>query len=109
MIYGGGGRSRALAGMKDAEKERAFLDDLHRLYPQTRGHIAETWLMPWQYAVPHATPGRLRVQETLDRGIADRVFLAGDWVGEFGAMETAAETGVDAAAAARRVLSADRA
>ena len=109
MIYGGGGRARALAGLTDAEKEQAFLDDLHRLYPQTRGHIAETWLMPWQYAVPHATPGRWRAQETLDRGIADRVFLAGDWVGEFGAMETAAETGVDAAAAARRVLSADRA
>ena len=106
MVYGGGGRARALAGMSEAEMERAFLDDLHRLYPQTRGHIAETWLMPWQYAVPHATPGRWRVQETLERGIAGRVFLAGDWVGEFGAMETAALTGVDAAASVRSVLDA---
>ena len=106
MVYGGGGRARAFAGMSEAEMERAFLDDLYRLYPQTRGHIAETWLMPWQYAVPHATPGRWRVHETLERGIADRVFLAGDWVGEFGAMETAASTGVDAAASVTRVLDA---
>ena len=37
---------------------------------------------------------------------ADRLVFAGDWVSEFVSMETAARTGVDAAASTRRALDA---
>jgi protoporphyrinogen/coproporphyrinogen III oxidase len=108
MIYGGGRRARPfLGGPEDAVRD-AFLADLDRLYPQVRPHIAETWVKVWEHAGPFAAPGRWRAQAALDRGIADRIFFAGDWVSEFVSMETAALTAVDAAANVRRVLERSR-
>ena len=52
------------------------------MYPQVRRHIAETWVKVWDHAGPFAAPGRWRAQAALDRGIADRIFLAGDWVSD---------------------------
>jgi oxygen-dependent protoporphyrinogen oxidase len=106
MVYGGGRRARALLGRSEDEIRTAFLDDLDHLFPQVRRHIAETWVMPWEHAGPFAAPGRWRAQPALERGLADRIFLAGDWVSEFVSMETAALTAVDAAAAVRRVVGA---
>jgi oxygen-dependent protoporphyrinogen oxidase len=106
MVYGGGRRARALLGRGEDEIRTAFLDDLDHLFPQVRRHIAETWVMPWEHAGPFAAPGRWRAQPALERGLADRIFLAGDWVSEFVSMETAALTAVDAATAVRRVLGA---
>jgi predicted NAD/FAD-dependent oxidoreductase len=63
----------------------------------------------WQYAGPFAAPGRWRIQAVLERGVEDRLFFAGDWVSEFVSMETAARTGVDAAASARRAVDAEAA
>ena len=106
MVYGGGWRARALLGASDEVVRDTFLADLDLLYPQVRRHIAETWVKVWDHAGPFAAPGRWRAQAALDRGIADRIFLAGDWVSEFVSMETAALTAVDAAANVRRVLAA---
>jgi oxygen-dependent protoporphyrinogen oxidase len=109
MVYGGGRRARALLGASDEVVRDTFLADLDLLYPQVRRHIAETWVKVWDHAGPFAAPGRWRAQAALDRGIADRIFLAGDWVSEFVSMETAALTAVDAAANVRRVLAAESA
>lgn len=109
MVYGGGRRARALLGASEAAVRDAFLADLDLMYPQVRRHIVETWVKVWDHAGPYAAPGRWRAQAALDRGIADRIFLAGDWVSEFVSMETAALTGVDAAANVNRVLAGERA
>ncbi|MEY2515624.1 MAG: hypothetical protein QOJ89_2982 [bacterium] len=106
MVYGGGRRARALLGASEDAVRDAFLTDLDLMYPQVRRHIAETWVKVWDHAGPYAAPGRWRAQAALDRGIADRIFLAGDWVSEFVSMETAALTAVDASDNVRRVLGA---
>ena len=106
MVYAGGDRGRALMKLDEDEIQRRFLDDLHEIYPQVRGIIAETMVKKWQYAGPFAAPGRWRIQAVLERGVEDRLFFAGDWVSEFVSMETAARTGVDAAASTRRALDA---
>jgi predicted NAD/FAD-dependent oxidoreductase len=104
MVYAGGDRARALLDLdEDAIRDR-FLDDLDGLFPQVRGLIAETMVKKWAHAGPFAAPGRWRAQAALERGVGDRLFFAGDWVSEFVSMETAARTGVDAAASARRAL-----
>ena len=104
MVYGGGGRARALWELDDDEIRRRFLADLDGIYPQLREHIVETMVRKWVHAGPFAAPGRWRAQELIERGVDDRVFFAGDWVSEFVSMETAARTGVDAAARVRAAL-----
>jgi oxygen-dependent protoporphyrinogen oxidase len=103
MVYAGGRRARALLGRSEGEILETFLGDLDRLFPEVRRNVVETWLMPWQEAGPFAAPGRWRAQEALERGLADRIFLAGDGISEFVSMETAARTAVDAAGRARAV------
>jgi oxygen-dependent protoporphyrinogen oxidase len=107
MVYAGGRRARALLGATHEAVRDAFLADLDLVYPQVRRHIAETWVQIWDHAGPFAAPGRWRAQAALDRGVGDRIFLAGDWVSEFVSMETAALTAVDAAANVQRVLAAE--
>ncbi len=104
MVYGGAQRGYALLAKSHAEIEEIFLRDLDRLYPQVRSNIVETWVMPWAHAGAFAAPGRWRAQETLERGLGGRVFLAGDWVSDFVSMETAALTAIDAAANVRGVI-----
>jgi protoporphyrinogen/coproporphyrinogen III oxidase len=106
MVYAGGRRGRALLHRPEDEIRETFLRDLDLLYPQVRRHMAESWVKPWAEAGPFAAPGRFRAQAALERGLADRIFLAGDGISEFVSMETAARTAVDAAAAARAVVGA---
>jgi monoamine oxidase len=109
MVYAGGDRGRSLLGLAEEEIQRRFLEDLYEMYPQVRGIVAETMVKKWQLAGPFAAPGRWRVQAVLERGVHDRLFFAGDWLSEFVSMETAARTGVDAAAGVRRALNHERA
>ena len=104
MVYGGGDRGRRYLDRTDDEMRDDYLADLFTLYPQMRGRVAETMVARWVHAGPYAAPGRWRAQAALEAGIADRIFVAGDWVSDFVSMETAANTAVDAAAAARRVV-----
>jgi oxygen-dependent protoporphyrinogen oxidase len=106
MVYGGGRRARALLDRSEDDIRDVFLADIDRIYPQVRGLIAETFVKKWRYGGPFAAPGRWRAQDTLERGIDETVFFAGDWVSEFVSMETAARTAADAAANVRRVLEA---
>ncbi len=104
MVYGGGRRGRALLGRTDDEIRETFLRDLDLLFPQVRRHLVEAWVQPWSEAGPFAAPGRWRAQAALERGLADRIFLAGDGISEFVSMETAARTAVDAAARVRAAI-----
>jgi oxygen-dependent protoporphyrinogen oxidase len=104
MVYGGGNRGRAYWDRTDDDVREDFLADLYTIYPQMRGRVVETMVSRWRNAGPYAAPGRWRAQAALEAGIADRIFVAGDWVSDFVSMETAANTAVDAAAAVRRVL-----
>jgi oxygen-dependent protoporphyrinogen oxidase len=104
MVYTGADRGRALLGKTDDEIQQHHLASLDRLFPELRSRIVELWTKPWEHAGPFGAPGRWRAQETLERGLGGRVFVAGDWVSDFVSMETAALTAVDAAAEARALI-----
>jgi oxygen-dependent protoporphyrinogen oxidase len=101
MVYAGGDRARRLMDRSDHEIESTIVADLCRLFPEARGVVREVIVQRWEWAIPFAAPGRSRVQAALERGIDDVVFFAGDYVGEWTHMESAALTAVEAAAAAR--------
>ena len=104
MVYTGADRGRALLGKTDDEIQQHHLASVDRLFPELRRHIVELWTMPWEHAGPYGAPGRWRAQETLERGLGGRVFMAGDWVSDFVSMETAALTAVDAATEVRALI-----
>ena len=106
MVYGGAGRARRLLERSDAEIAATFTDDLYDLYPEAKGAVREVIVQRWENAIPFAAPGRARVQEALERGVGGTIFFAGDYVGEWTHMESAAVTALEAAAAARARLAA---
>ena len=79
-----------------------FLADLHALYPQTRGVIADATVRRWELGNVYARPGRGRCRRALEGalGAHENLHLAGDYFAELGNMEAAARTG---RAAAERV------
>jgi len=106
MVYAGAGRARRLFDQSDTEIENVFADDLYRLYPEARGVVREVIVQRWERAIPFAAPGRSRVQAALERGVDGTIFFAGDYVGEWTHMESAALTAAEAAAAARARVTA---
>jgi len=106
MVYGGAGRARRLADKTDAEIEAIITGDLYDLYPQAKGVVREVLVQRWEHAIPFAAPGRARVQAALERGVDDTIFFAGDYVGEWTHMESAALTAAEAAAAVRARVAA---
>jgi protoporphyrinogen oxidase len=95
-----------LFGKTDAELEAAIVDDLCSVYPEAKGTIREVVVQRWQHAIPFAAPGRSRVQAALERGVDGTILFAGDYVGEWTHMESAALTAAEAAAAARACVAA---
>jgi protoporphyrinogen/coproporphyrinogen III oxidase len=104
MVYRSGDAALDLMTNDDTEIERAFLADLHAVYPQTRGIVHETALLRLPRMLPYAAPGRSAVQPALERPLG-RVHLAGDYLGGV-YTETAVSTGQAAAAAIRVELTA---
>ena len=88
--------------LPEAEVERRFLDDLYAVYPQARGIVKETMLLKLPRMLPFATPGRGRIQQSLERSLG-RVHLAGDYLGGV-YTETAVSSGQEAAQAVRAAL-----
>jgi oxygen-dependent protoporphyrinogen oxidase len=104
MVYATADGARRLLEQTDAEVADTFLADLHDLYPETRGIVAEAVVQRWERALPYPRPGRAALQPALERPLGrGNVFLAGDYLGTW-YTETAAETGEEAARAARAVL-----
>jgi protoporphyrinogen/coproporphyrinogen III oxidase len=102
MLFAGAQAAAALAQESDEVIGERFLADLHTLYPETRGVIADTRVHRWQLGNVYAHPGRGRLQAQLEGALGPHrnLHLAGDYFAELGNMEAAARTG---AAAAERV------
>jgi oxygen-dependent protoporphyrinogen oxidase len=101
MVYGGAGRAQRLLAKSDAEIADTFTADLLDLYPEAKEAVREVIVQRWERAIPYAVPGRSRVQPALERGVDGTIFFAGDYVGEWTHMESAALTALEAAAAVR--------
>jgi protoporphyrinogen/coproporphyrinogen III oxidase len=99
MLFAGARRAAALLREPDEAITERFLADLHDLYPQTRGVIADAKVHRWELGNVYARPGRHRLQAALEGalGAHANLHLAGDYFAELGNMEAAARTGTVAA------------
>jgi protoporphyrinogen/coproporphyrinogen III oxidase len=100
MVYGASRLGWKLLELSDDEVRRTFLADLDSVLPKVRGHIEEIVVHRWPHGIPYSRPGRHRYQETLE-GPFGRIFLAGDYIGQRGGMDTAVDVAVGAAKEAR--------
>lgn len=102
MLFAGGDAAGALMGATDEVIRSRFLADLHEIYPQTQGVVADARVQRWPLGNVYARPGRGRLQAALEGGLGSdqNLHLAGDYFAELGNMEAAAQTG---RAAAERV------
>jgi oxygen-dependent protoporphyrinogen oxidase len=99
MLFAGARGAAALLGERDGAIIERFLADLHDLYPQTRGVIADAAVHRWELGNVFARPGRHRLQAALEGALGTHanVHLAGDYFAELGNLEAAARTGAVAA------------
>jgi oxygen-dependent protoporphyrinogen oxidase len=99
MLFAGAHGAAALMREPDEVIVEHFLADLHELYPQTRGVIADATVHRWRLGNVYARPGRARLQAALDGplGSHGNLHLAGDYFAELGNIEAAARTGLAAA------------
>jgi oxygen-dependent protoporphyrinogen oxidase len=100
MVYGASRLGRKLLELSDEEVRLTFTRDLLTVLPELRGHIEEIVLHRWPEGIPYSRPGRHRYQEALEAPFG-RIFLAGDYIGQRGGMDTAADVAVGAAKGAR--------
>jgi oxygen-dependent protoporphyrinogen oxidase len=99
MLFAGAHAAAELMRETDEVIVERFLADLHELFPQTRGVIADAAVQRWELGNVYARPGRGRLQAALEGPLGpDRnLHLAGDYFAELGTMEAAARTGLTAA------------
>jgi oxygen-dependent protoporphyrinogen oxidase len=99
MLFAGARAAAALSRERDDVVVERFLRDLHELFPQTRGQIADAIVHRWELGNVYARPGRGRLQAPLEGALGphENLHLAGDYFAELGNMEAAARTGVAAA------------
>ena len=99
MLFAGGHDAAALARESDAVIVERFLGDLHSLFPQTRGVIADASVRRWRLGNVFAQPGRHRLQAPLEGALGPHrnLHLAGDYFAALGNIEAAARTGLAAA------------
>ncbi len=97
MVYGGAGLARRLFEKSDEGIRDTMLSDLHEIFPESRGIVDEVLVQRWTHTVPYASPGRHLVQEAFEAPVHGSIFLAGDYIGAWTDIESAATTGVEAA------------
>jgi oxygen-dependent protoporphyrinogen oxidase len=102
MVYRSGHAALELFEQPDATVEQAFLDDLHEVYPETRGIVKETMLLKLPRMLPYVAPGRAALQPALELPLG-RIRLAGDYLGGV-YTETAISSGEEAAKAIHAAL-----
>jgi hypothetical protein len=100
MVYGASRLGRKLLELSDDDVRRTFARDLEAVLPEVRGYIEEIVVHRWPEGIPYSRPGRHLHQEALE-GPVGRIFLAGDYIGQRGRMDTAADVAVGAAKGAR--------
>jgi protoporphyrinogen/coproporphyrinogen III oxidase len=99
MLFAGAHGAAALMRESDEAIVARFLADLHTLFPQTRGAIADARVHRWELGNVYARPGRGCLQPALEGalGAHANLHLAGDYFAELGNIEAAARTGLTAA------------
>jgi oxygen-dependent protoporphyrinogen oxidase len=100
MVYGASRLGRKLVELSDDDVRRTFVRDLEAVLPEVRGHIEEIVVHRWPEGIPYSRPGRHLYQEALETPVG-RIFLAGDYIGQRGGMDTAADVAAGAAKGAR--------
>jgi oxygen-dependent protoporphyrinogen oxidase len=103
MVYGSASRGARLLDLCDEAVADRFTRELATVFPETNGIVKEVIVQRWEQGIPYSSPGRSLHQVTLEQPL-DRIFLAGDYLGKRGGMDTAATSGVEAAAAADALL-----
>ena len=88
--------------MSDDEVEREWVDELCTLFPDLRGHVAETLILRMPRGLPYPSPGYDKVLQTLEQPLG-RIHLAGDYLGG-SYTETAIASGQRAALDVRAAL-----
>jgi protoporphyrinogen/coproporphyrinogen III oxidase len=99
MLFAGAHAAAVHMRESDDVLVERFLADLHELFPQTRGAIADAAVHRWELGNVYARPGRGRLQAALEGPLGPNrnLHLAGDYFAELGNMEAAARTGLAAA------------
>jgi oxygen-dependent protoporphyrinogen oxidase len=101
-VYGAGSLGGALLDKSDAEVSDTLVGDLATVFPVVRNVVQEVVVQRWPKGIPYASPGRGALQRVLE-DVRSRVVLAGDYLGERGGLDTAATSGLEAAALAARL------
>ena len=101
-VYGAASLGDELLRMSDTEVSDALLTDLATVFPTVRNVVEEVVVQRWPKGIPFAWPGRGALQRALE-DVPGRIVLAGDYLGERGGLDTAATTGLEAAAVAARL------
>jgi oxygen-dependent protoporphyrinogen oxidase len=103
-MLAGARQAAALTARSDDEIRALFLADLHEIFPETRGIVAETWVQRWERGYPYWATGRLGHQSALARPYGNLHF-AGDYLA-YGSTGPAARSAKMAARVVRRKLTA---
>jgi oxygen-dependent protoporphyrinogen oxidase len=106
-VYGAAGLGTRLLQEDDQAVIRTFSRDLRAAFPATEGILEEVIVQRWTHGIPYSTPGRSAHQARLEQPHG-RIVLAGDYIGERGGMDTAATSGIEAAAAACALINRPR-
>jgi protoporphyrinogen/coproporphyrinogen III oxidase len=102
MVYGAADLGRRLQDRSDDEVIATFMADLGDVFPELPAVIEETHVQRWPEGIPYSVPGRHHYQGVLEQPVG-AIHFAGDYLGARGGMDTAADTGAEAAA---RILAA---
>ena len=102
MTFSAASSARTLLELSDDEVLRRHVDDLDGFLPGIADTVVEAEVQRWPEGAPYCFPGRGALQPALTRP-AQRVFLAGDYLGTQ-YTETAVQTGFRAAANAAALL-----
>ena len=102
MTFSPASSARALLELNDDDVLRRYVDDLDGFLPGIADAVVDAEVQRWPEGAPYCFPGRGALQPALTRP-AERIFLAGDYLGTQ-YTETAVQTGFTAAAHAARLL-----
>ncbi|MBN9792556.1 MULTISPECIES: NAD(P)/FAD-dependent oxidoreductase [unclassified Pseudonocardia] len=106
MTFSPAGLARTLLDRSDDEILDIYTRDLDQVLPGSADVISEAHVQRWPTGAPYCFPGRGALQAALTRP-AERVFLAGDYLGTL-YTETAVSSGFTAAQEAAGVLATER-
>ncbi len=100
MMYGASDLARTLYERSDDEIAATFTREFDSIFPGSSAVVSEVVIQRWPQGIPYSRPGRHLQQDALERA-SGRILLAGDYVGEFGSMATAAAIGAETATRSR--------